>query len=761
MTKEETTGLIELLRLSIGNDPDRKKEFFESLKCPELTAGNYESVLSNESHDRLRLEVIAKLQSEFPDDLMVHHFATRVIEFNFDADFHWAKKRICAIVASEHHIGSGFLVGEDLVMTNYHVYEALNSTPGLKQAVFDKHRDSQSETRVEFAIDDSRLIVLANSISSELDYAVLKLAKPVGNSRGYFKLSPQRPPENSPVYIVGYPGLGTSPPSSASLELSAGRLSGWYSVRSRQIANYSAKTAPGSSGSPVFTQGFRLIAIHHQGESATQKHGISMISICNELREWRSDPSTQKQVQSIASSADASDIEAVEHTDPAYIRDVLNMQATENVAYQIGEFTKKVRNNAAQIITGGCLAATLLCAVYIGVKSIPEPYHKPVEAYVAYTKQGSFRHNAIPWNQYTNDWSFTIPEELRGTHQELEIPVDGTQVRIKFSEEQDLSGVSSIQQLSGWINVDYDNSVSLTHAKITDREIAESPARTVDTWLLEDPAKVVKQWGTISVSGIALSKFTGGIDPVLEQSPAGERLFSVHSSDLDDSKILTVQFDETVTIEGKKGTATFVGQPSVEVDGELKRLMLNVRKIKHQDGLQFASLVLKPTAGEFLVAQGETAKEATRIDGIDQNGIKHKLTLSEPIDLRWVTQMTFESGILIPSTGTITQFKIDEYRYQLTTENREEFLEMVTTIVEGNTHYTIHDGTNRLISPEGFLSPLDRFKSYRVGKFELTQKDNSSGDKPPSGLVKLTGGGNLSSSTLRKITFYQKKVEPE
>jgi hypothetical protein len=60
----------------------------------------------------------------------------------------------------------------------------------------------------------------------------------------------------------------------------------------RQVVQYTTSTMPGSSGSPVFNDDFRVVAIHHSGgmivEPATQRRylrneGISMVSILRDM----------------------------------------------------------------------------------------------------------------------------------------------------------------------------------------------------------------------------------------------------------------------------------------------------------------------------------------------------------------------------------------------------------------------------------------------------------------------------------------------
>ena len=48
---------------------------------------------------------------------------------------------------------------------------------------------------------------------------------------------------------------------------------------------YTANTAPGASGSPVFNENWDLVAIHHHGEKNVNNHGVPMKAVLKHLKD--------------------------------------------------------------------------------------------------------------------------------------------------------------------------------------------------------------------------------------------------------------------------------------------------------------------------------------------------------------------------------------------------------------------------------------------------------------------------------------------
>jgi hypothetical protein len=213
--------------------------------------------------------------------------------------------RVCRIrvpVQGGAAFGTGFLVASDLLLTNYHVVEAVimgeqgkASADGPSAAardvvsLFDYKRlsdggvvsegiehklaadwlvHSSPFSNSDFAGADGALPTL-----DELDFALLRLEQEVGHeeiggsaepgaaSRGWIGLpsEPNNLPEHSPLFILQHPQgdpLKLALDTDAIVEVNANGT--------RVL--YRTNTEPGSSGSPCFDANWELIALHHSGD---------------------------------------------------------------------------------------------------------------------------------------------------------------------------------------------------------------------------------------------------------------------------------------------------------------------------------------------------------------------------------------------------------------------------------------------------------------------------------------------------------------
>lgn len=200
--------------------------------------------------------------------------------------------------------GTGFLVGPDVVLTNHHVVEA--AILGEQGRRTDRGRSARARdivcqfdfrkvagyldpgVKIELASDwliDSSPIspvdLLADAGDAEpdpshLDYALLRLARPVGAEplkgegeraetgaevRGWIRvpggIADFEP--DTPIFIVQHPDAA---PLSFALD-TAGLIG---ANRSGTRVRYRTNTLGGSSGSPCFDQDWQLVALHHTGD---------------------------------------------------------------------------------------------------------------------------------------------------------------------------------------------------------------------------------------------------------------------------------------------------------------------------------------------------------------------------------------------------------------------------------------------------------------------------------------------------------------
>jgi V8-like Glu-specific endopeptidase len=159
-------------------------------------------------------------------------------------------------------VGTGFLVGPDLVLTNQHVLPDQKTLESVAMR-FDYLRQANG------AASPGKVFTVArdfyhSSADDQLDYALVRLTAPPldalakeGKHRGYLMLSARAVVNRERVNIIQHPD---GKPMQVVLTQN-------YVVNTTERRlQYVADTMPGSSGSPVFDRNWRVVAIHHSGK---------------------------------------------------------------------------------------------------------------------------------------------------------------------------------------------------------------------------------------------------------------------------------------------------------------------------------------------------------------------------------------------------------------------------------------------------------------------------------------------------------------
>ena len=189
-------------------------------------------------------------------------------------------------------LGTGFLIGKDLVLTNWHVVEPVHKGHVPHTSVrcrFDFLRDSTGtivangqavglSTGFPWLLDSSSYAPGDDAPdgreanADELDYAMLKVDQPVGDQfakipgtdierrRGWYdldRLAGPAPVKGDELVVVGH---AEGKPLTHAM---GGVLN--YAAQERRL-RHDAFTLGGSSGSPVFNSEYQLIALHHAGD---------------------------------------------------------------------------------------------------------------------------------------------------------------------------------------------------------------------------------------------------------------------------------------------------------------------------------------------------------------------------------------------------------------------------------------------------------------------------------------------------------------
>jgi hypothetical protein len=224
--------------------------------------------------------------------------------------------------------GTGFLLAPDVIITNYHVIEAViegeqgrttnrgtSAMPGDVILRFDYKRLADGTTlnpgtvyhlATENWLIDKSPMSQVDSVPEpksslpeldQLDYALLRVNGTPGNDAVGNKAEPAAPPRkwievptqvstlhpNSALFIVQHP---QGDPLQLALETDA--IIGVNANSTR--VSYRTNTLPGSSGSPCFNSNWELIALHHSGDpnfdpahKPVYNEGIPIITIMDLL----------------------------------------------------------------------------------------------------------------------------------------------------------------------------------------------------------------------------------------------------------------------------------------------------------------------------------------------------------------------------------------------------------------------------------------------------------------------------------------------
>jgi V8-like Glu-specific endopeptidase len=156
--------------------------------------------------------------------------------------------------------GTGFLVGERLLLTNHHVLpDVVTATGSFAEFDFEADADGVPEPVDPYDLAPDELFVT----DPELDYTLVAVAvgsdgRRPGTVHGWLKLIAQQGKIviGEPVNVVGHPD---GRPKEIAVRDNA------LLNQLPQFLHYRTDTEPGNSGSPVFNDQWEVVALHHAG----------------------------------------------------------------------------------------------------------------------------------------------------------------------------------------------------------------------------------------------------------------------------------------------------------------------------------------------------------------------------------------------------------------------------------------------------------------------------------------------------------------
>jgi V8-like Glu-specific endopeptidase len=153
---------------------------------------------------------------------------------------------------SQH--GTGFRIGPDLLLTNWHVLTFKDELATEVKAQFGYEDDGKGGTLGTTAIGCDVGTIVGDKAN---DWAAIRAGGAVADTIPTLKLSEAADPVlNAPAFIIQHPGGGLKKLAFVRNQVTA------FTDR---VVHYLSDTRTGSSGSPVLNDAGRLIALHHAG----------------------------------------------------------------------------------------------------------------------------------------------------------------------------------------------------------------------------------------------------------------------------------------------------------------------------------------------------------------------------------------------------------------------------------------------------------------------------------------------------------------
>lgn len=182
---------------------------------------------------------------------------------------------------SDEGFGTGFLVGPDLLLTNFHVIDSGVFVPEKVVVRFDCEYGTDAKETVGRKCKLAADWKVASSVrvaDGGLDFALLRLAEkaagdttPTGK-RGLLGLKAFMFRTGQPLFILQHP-------AARPIQLAIGTVT---SVSPSPVqVGYDVSTLGGSSGSPCLNAALELVAIHHWG-TVDQNRGVTAAALRND-----------------------------------------------------------------------------------------------------------------------------------------------------------------------------------------------------------------------------------------------------------------------------------------------------------------------------------------------------------------------------------------------------------------------------------------------------------------------------------------------
>lgn len=190
---------------------------------------------------------------------------------------------VCRILTDDGAIGTGWLIANDKLITNNHVINEKNNLTKCR-IEFNYEKDWKGN---DLEVDTRSFAKLLTT-SDNLDYSILSLNDKPGEKYGFVNLLDAVSPSMSdPISL--YPVIIQHPYGQhKQISLTDNHLK----AINEDNVWYTTDTQPGSSGSPVFDQKWRPIALHHaggrrllDGKEVLLNEGMNLLNIISDAKD--------------------------------------------------------------------------------------------------------------------------------------------------------------------------------------------------------------------------------------------------------------------------------------------------------------------------------------------------------------------------------------------------------------------------------------------------------------------------------------------
>jgi V8-like Glu-specific endopeptidase len=179
-----------------------------------------------------------------------------------------SSKSVCLVrvnADATYWSGTGFMVSKNILATCNHVIPIQDL---LKNTVFRFNYEESFEGRAQQVTDYQAKPNGLFFTSEELDFTIIELDDDASNKWGYLTFSKTIPHKSERVNIIQHP---EGQPKQISFQ------NNFIEYADETIIQYLTSTLPGSSGAPVFSDSWEVVAIHRAGGSLREPKSNKLI----------------------------------------------------------------------------------------------------------------------------------------------------------------------------------------------------------------------------------------------------------------------------------------------------------------------------------------------------------------------------------------------------------------------------------------------------------------------------------------------------